>query len=228
MGIWHNLKQELAACIPFENSTRALHGRSRRLLSPGALLVTLALVSAGSLSASAITISANGTFTALTGNSTFSAPNETWAFSFVVDSQPAVSSVNSGNYFDVSFSDFQYSLDGSSVAITPVDIRFFNDSQFGGFNLCFTTACSFFNSPADGIEIEGPQMYQGSESAPTMLTGAFTSQFLDVFVDSDEYAQRRFQIVSATSSTPEPSTILPLTALLLLALVSRRLRPRSQ
>jgi hypothetical protein len=183
--------------------------------------VALALLFAGSLSASNIIISANGTFTNTTATSTLSAPDDAWSFSFVVDSQPAVSNAIPGDYFDVAFSDFKYSLDGSSVAITPVDIRFFNTFQLGGFNLCFTAACVFFNSPADGFEIESPQMYQGSELAPTMMTGAFSSTFLDFFVNPIDYNQPPHQTLLATVATPEPSAILPLSGMLLLALAAR-------
>jgi len=161
MGIPGHLKGFLPARSIFPNKLRVL-----RALSMAVLL------SAAGLSASTITISASGEFVAGTATSAFSAPDETWAFSFVVDSMPAVSNVDPGNYFDVDFSAFTYLLNGSPVAITPEDIRFFSSSQFGGFSICFTAACSFFNSPTDGFSILGPQMYTGPESAPTMLTGS--------------------------------------------------------
>jgi hypothetical protein len=194
------------------------------------LSVMAVLLFAASLSASTITISSSGTFSKNTGSSTFSGPNETWAFSFVVASSPAVSNVDLGNYFDVAFSDFSYSLDDSAVAITPVDIRFFSTAQFSGFNICFTTACSFFNSPTDGFDIEGTgtQMYTGHESAPTMSTGTFTANFLDIYVNSDEYKQLPHPTLRAVANlaTPEPSTIATLSAGLLLALAGRRFRRR--
>jgi hypothetical protein len=185
----------------------------------------VALVFAGSLSASNITIGAGGTFTAATGTSTFSAPDETWSFSFAVDPQPAVSNASPDNYFDVAFTDFNYSLNNSPVTITPVDIRFFSASQFGGFNICFITACSFFDDPANGLEFEGPQMYQGSTSTPTMLVGDFTAAFVDEFADSIEYNQPSHQAIMATA-TPEPSVIWPCVTAFLLALAGQRARQR--
>jgi hypothetical protein len=206
-----------AAC---GNNLRALGGLWRMTFA--------VLICAASLSASIVTISASGTFASGTASSTFSAPDETWAFSFEVDSNPAVSNVDLGNYFDVDFSDFTYSLDGSAVAITPADIRFYSLSQFGGFSICFTTACSFFNSPTDGIEVQGSQMYTGSESAPTMSTGTFTSTYLDAYVDTVEYNQPPHQTITAAAvATPEPSTIPTIGAGLLLALAVRRLRRRA-
>ena len=182
-----------------------------------------------SLSASSITISASGEFVAGTLTSPFSAPDETWSFSFVVDTNPGVSNVNLGNYFDVDFSDFTYDLDGSPVAITPEDIRFFSTSQYGGFSICFTTACSFFNSPADGFSILGKQMYTQSESAPTMSVGAFTSTYLEVYVDSYEFLQQppgHTTLLAELNPIPEPSTIPILCAGLLLATVGPRRRQR--
>ena len=120
------------------------------------------LLIAASLSASTITISDSDTFSSTTGSSAFSGPDETYSFSFVVNTTPGVSNVDPGNYFDVDFSDFTYTLDGSPVTITPVDIRFFNASQLGGFEICFTTACSFFDNPIDGFVFIGQlgrQMY---------------------------------------------------------------------
>ena len=224
MEVRDYLKRFVTACDVCENNRWVLGALSRMTFA--------VLLLSASLSASTIIISASGTFTNLTASSPFSGPDETWSFSFDVDSQPAVSNVNPGNYFDVAFSDFSYFLDGSPVAITPVDIRFFNTSQLGGFNICFTVACSFFNSPTDGFEIQTPQMFKGSESAPTMSTGTFTSPYMDLYVDSNDYFEvyggRPVQTVTAAVvATPEPSTILILGAGFLLALAGRRLRRRT-
>ena len=213
MGMPYYLEPLLAACSVCRNKARMMCGFA-------------VLLFAASVSASTITISASGTFLTGTAASSFSGPDETWSFSFVVDTNPAVSNVNLGNYFDADFSDFTYYLDGSPVAITPVDIRFFSTLQYGGFEICFATPCEFFNSPTDGFDIIGLQMYSGSESAPTMLADSFTSTFLDVYVNSEEYNQPAHQSVLVVA-TPEPSSILTLGSGLLLALAGRRLRRRS-
>lgn len=193
------------------------------------------LLIAASLSASTITISDSDTFSSTTGSSAFSGPDETYSFSFVVNTTPGVSNVDPGNYFDVDFSDFTYTLDGSPVTITPVDIRFFNASQLGGFEICFTTACSFFDNPIDGFVFIGQlgrQMYSGSESAPTMLTGTFAPNFAYLYVDSAEFFeyfqnahQTAHSILAATNPVPEPSTILTL-GVGFLGIAATRLRRR--
>ena len=189
-----------------------------------AVLLAAACLTISTLSASTIEISANGRFSNTTAVSSFSGPDETWAFAFDVDTTPAVSNVNPGNYFDAAFSDFRYFLDGSPVAITPVDIRFFSLIQYGGFNICFTQACYFFNSPTDGFEIEGLQMYIGSTSAPTMITGEFTSASFDVFVNGEDDIQSNHHDISA-ETIPEPLTLLSVSAgVLVVTLVRRRWR----
>jgi hypothetical protein len=186
MDISDYLKGLLSAC-----TARANHKR-RVMWSVAAL----SLLFSASLSAATVTISASGTFSSSTANSTFSAPNQTWAFSFLVQSIPSVSNVNTGNYFDVAFSHFSYSLNGSPAAITPVDIRIFSASQHGGFDICFSASCSSLNSPANGFEFKGGQMYTGPESAPTISTGAFTSTLSDAFVNSALYSQPPHQTVA--------------------------------
>jgi hypothetical protein len=98
--------------------------------------------------------------------------------------------------------------------------------RFGGFNICFTVGCSFFNNPTDGFEfIEFVQMYAGSEFAPTMIDGTFGPRIVDVFVNSNQYDEK-FQKVLAVA-TPEPSTIPALGAGILWGLAGLLLRRRT-
>jgi hypothetical protein len=169
-------------------------------------------------------ISSSGTFSATTPSSAFSEPGDTWSFSFVVDDNPSVSNVVLGEYFDVSFSAFNYTLNGASVAITPVDIRFFSTVELGMFDICFNETCSG-ESETDGFAYTsntGQQMYTGDESAPTMLTGTFTPTGLDVEVGGAGYLQVVNDVDS--SEIPEPSTLLTLGVGILLALAGQRLR----
>lgn len=168
--------------------------------------------------ASTIFYSDSGTFSALTPSSAFSAPSETWAFAFQIDSNPAVSDVSLGNVFVAAFSDFSYMLNGSPVAITPIRILFFNTVDGGGLGICFSgTPC------ANGFGItnssSGPQMYTGLESAPTMLSGEFNLN-TGVSVSSTIYSQANTTVQATV--VPEPSTLLPIAAGLL-ALGGRRL-----
>ena len=127
------------------------------------LLPVVALCSE-SANAEIISYSDSGTFSSSVPSSTFSAPSETWAFSFQADTNPAVSDTGMGG-FSFAFSDFSYSLDGSAVAIAPTFIRFFSGTNGGGFAICFDGTT--FGTCSEGLATYGPQMYTGSPSAPT-------------------------------------------------------------
>jgi PEP-CTERM motif len=180
----------------------------RRIL---VLTSLLAILLAASASAEPISISGSGTFSSSTPSHPFSGPSDTWAFAFLVDSNPVVSNVASGQTFDVAFSNFSYLLNGSAVAISPADIKFFNTATEGMFEICFPSACG---PTSGGFSFVGPQMYSGSESAPTMLTGDFTSTTFDVFIDTSLYTQANVT-VQAVAGVPEPTTLSLMGAALL-------------
>src|ERR1700694_5989243 len=95
--------------------------------------------------AATIVYTDSGTFTASTPTTPFSGPSEAWAFAFQADSNPVVSPLGAGA-FDFAFSNFSYTLDGSPVAITPIDITFFSATfpTDGGWDMCLngtTTNC---------------------------------------------------------------------------------------
>jgi hypothetical protein len=162
----------------------------------------LAVPFATSASASPISISGGGTFSASTASSPFTGPSQTWNFAFLVDSNPVVSNVNSGS-FDPAFSNFSYVLNGSPVAITPVEIKFFDAAVTGMFAICFSSACG---QTANGLQFAGPQMYSGATSAPTILPGGFTSTIFVAFFGTTLYPQANVT-VQAVASTPEPMTL---------------------
>jgi|SRR5579862_2164768 len=171
--------------------------------------------------ASTISYSDSGTFSASTPSDAlgFSGPSETWAFHFDADSNPTILEHGNGG-FNFAFSDFSYSLDGSPVAVTPTFIRFFSGGNDGGFEICFNGA---FGVPCvDGLGTYGPQMYNGMTSAPTLSTGAFTSDVFDVIVSSTAYGEPNNTI----QATPEPSTLLTLAAGLLVLSGQRLYRRR--
>lgn len=176
-----------------------------------------AMLFAAGASASPISISGSGTFSSTTLSRPFSGPSETWAFSFIVDSNPAVSNVTSGT-FDVAFSSFSYDLGGSPVAITPAAIQFLIAAGEGMFEICFPAACG---PTSGGFSFAGPQMYSGSTSAPTILTGDFTSTTFDMFYGTLLYTQPNVT-VQAVAGVPEPMT-LPLMGAGLLSLGFLRL-----
>jgi len=186
------------------------------------LLILFPLI-ASSLSAAILGISSSGSFPFFAPNSLVSAPNGTWAFSFVVDSQPAVSNVAPGQQFDVPFSSFTYMLNGAAVAVHVAEISFFNAANQGFFNLCFNAPCVNFN-PVDGFDFfndsPGGQLYTGLETAPTILTGLFrpndillalNGSFVGVQQLSGGLPASNPALVSI-AVVPEPSTLLLLTA----------------
>jgi hypothetical protein len=151
-----------------------------------------------------ISYSDSGTFSSSTPSSDFSGPSETWSFSFDADTNPAVSDTGMGG-FSFAFSDFSYSLDGSPVAITPTFIRFFSGTNFGGFAICFDGTT--FGTCSEGLATDGPQMYTGTPSAPTLIPGTFLQDGFGVIVDSNTYGEPNTTL-QATSTVPEPSTLL--------------------
>jgi hypothetical protein len=169
--------------------------------------------------AGTISYSDSGTFSASTPSSAFSGPDETWSFAFQADSNPAVSDVGMGG-LDFAFSNFSYSLDGSPVAITPTFVRFFSGTNDGGFAICFDGTTNATCS--EGLATDGPQMYTGTTSAPTLVPGTFVQDGLDAIVDSVTFSEPN---TTLQATTPEPSTLLTLAAGLL-ALAGRRLQRR--
>jgi hypothetical protein len=169
--------------------------------------------------ASTILYTDSGTFSASTPSDAFgfSGPSETWAFSFEADSNPVVSDTGMGG-FSFAYSDFSFTLDGSPVAITPTFIRFFSGTNGGGFAICFDGTT--FGTCSEGLATDGPQMYTGLPSAPTLTPGTFVQDGLGVISDSITYGEPNTTLVG--TAVPEPSTLLPLFGGLL-ALGIRRL-----
>lgn len=164
----------------------------------------LLLALSGSLaSAGIITYSDSGTFSSSTPSDAFgfSGPSETWAFSFQADSNPVVSESGMGG-FSFAFSDFNYTLDGSHVAITPTFVRFFSGTNGGGFAICFDG--TDFSTCTEGLATYGPQMYTGTPSAPTLTAGSFLQDGLGAIVQGNSYGEDNPTRLVGT--VPEPST----------------------
>jgi hypothetical protein len=175
--------------------------------------------------AGVILYSDSGTFSSSTPSSEYSGPSTSWAFSFQADINPTVLSFGNGG-FDFAFSDFTYFLNGSPVGIVPTSIRFFTAANGGGFFICLgAQPCGNGVFPNGlGTGFSAPQLYSGSNSAPTLLPGPFTSLPFNVVVNSITYGQAN---TTLQATAPEPSTFVVL-AVGLLALVGRRVDSRRE
>lgn len=171
------------------------------------LLIAFLLLSAGGLSANTLLVTASGTFSSTTPTSTFSAPGESWSFSFEVDSMPVVLSSEYDLEFSPSFTDFTYTLDGSAVAITPANIQFYSADDGGLLNVCFAPACPSSSNPTNGFELEGAQAYSGLVTSPTINTGVYPTITLLAFVGGEMNFYTMDNSIVTIASVPEPGTL---------------------
>jgi len=159
--------------------------------------------------AGTISYTDSGTFSASTASSAFSGPSEAWSLSFQADTNPAPFDFGNGG-FSFPFSDFSYTLAGSPVTISPSFIRFFSAFNGGGLETCFNgaTVASCTDGLATPIFPPSLQMYTGTTSAPTLLTGAFTTDAFAALVNSTFYDEANTTIMGllnlqgGTASTP--------------------------
>jgi hypothetical protein len=92
-------------------------------------------------------------------------PPPTVFASFQLDSSPVIDPINVAPGIAFAIADvagtFQY---GATTRTTPQPINFFNASQRGGL----VVGTDFF------LAFDGPQLYTGTEAAPTFRIGSFT------------------------------------------------------
>jgi hypothetical protein len=165
------------------------------------ILSVIALASLASISwAQSLNVSGSGTF-GPTGPTTFeSAPGDTWNFSFDVNASPAVTNAYPGCCFDTTFSDFSYYLNGTKVTTSPTELTWFSTFDSGLFDLSFADG---------GVGPFGSQAYSGSESNPTILTGAYPVS------DGFFYDNLHHGTLSGTINISVPEGSAPLLYLLL-------------
>ena len=181
-----------------------------------ALVLGMGLFGVATATAGILTVSTGGTFAAGTPTSTWTGAGDTWTLSFLVNSTPTISSYVTGTDFDLPFTSFVYTLNGSVVSVGAVDVEAYNISDAGLFNICFF-GCTAASSVTNGFVITGPQAYSGSESAPTIVTGSYAEAGNTVYVSSVSTVQADGTINIA----PEPSTAgLSVAGLLIVAAVT--------
>lgn len=194
-------------------------------MRPIPLLLLAGLCCASVHADTIVSYSDSGVFSASTGSDAlgFSRPSETWSLSFQADSNPAVITSGMGGV-SFAFSSFSYTLDGSPVAISPTFIRFFSETNGGGWLICFSGTSVASCTDGLGTATFGwPQLYSGMSSAPTLLAGAFTTDFAAV-VNSTVYSEAN---TTLDAVAPEPSTFLML-ATAVLGFAARFVYRRSQ
>ena len=85
-----------------------------------------------------------------------------YSATFQIDSNPTPDDLSAGQYFTI------FDVENFPAATLGVaDVSFFNGSVGGGLELY-----DFYGSNVL-LSTDGPQLYTGSESAPTFLTGTF-------------------------------------------------------
>ena len=162
--------------------------------------------------AGTLDVNASGTFSPTDTADTFVTPGGTFDISFLVDSNPVLSTSDYTSVsFDVPVSSFTYTLDGVPVSVTPTEITFDTLANGGGFALQFPTAEFIFS---------GDQMFSGLTLAPVFSTGKYSEswELIDVLGPNFDSG------TGPVTVTPEPSflPILLCGGLAVLAFRSRK------
>ncbi len=161
------------------------------------LLPILTLSISALASASTLTITAGGTFSSTDTPDTYVTPNAMFSLSFLVNSNPVIPA---GDFttvsFDVPVADFEYTVNGTGVNVTPGEITFDTSANGGGFTVNFSNAEFIFG---------GDQMFSGNTSSPVFAAGTFDSTGW-TFLDNDNVDAGSTSSFQSVQNTPEPSS----------------------
>jgi hypothetical protein len=185
-------------------------------------LLFLAVITAacGIANADPVDFTVSGDFSTSDTAGTLVAPGGAFVFNFEVDSTSTSPSMVDSLGFDVAISDFSYTLNGVAVDVEPTEIRFNTLANGGLFDVTFGSLAG-----APEFDLQGDQAFGGSTNAPTFAPETYS---VSSVVYSDDFNYDTTLSANVTS-TPEPSTFLPLFGglLALVALSSRKLRRAS-
>jgi hypothetical protein len=213
-------------CLWFQNRTkRDCKGKRTPFFS--ALLAIVLASSPGITRGSTLDVSVSGQFGAGVTDDSMAAPGESWSITFDVDSNPVAGNPDALG-FDATFSNFTYMLNGSAVAVSPAEIRFYTTTGGGLFTLFFGPETGFNNGiPLPEFTFSGGQVFSGTPANPTILAGGYPISdvlYSDSINYDDEGASGSVAILSVPTmtSSPEPSTLWLFVAALSLKLLGKR------
>ena len=179
--------------------------------------------------ADSTTISLSGVWGGAAPTTDWSAPGDSWSFSFSVPNPDPVTALNGTmEMMTTSISDFSYTLNGISVNIAAADVIFFPSSEDGGFDIDFTAGgtdvtngivCSA--ATPCSLNVFGDQLFSGTAPNITIQPGTLTAVDFDYTGSGDDTNPNGTGTVTAA---PEPATLslLALGALSLLVLPRRK------
>jgi hypothetical protein len=172
-----------------------------------AMMAALVLLLQGAASADVVLITGSGTWAANAPTTVVSAPGDTWSFSF--DATTPISPVDQ----TTTFSNFSYTLNGSSVAETLTAVQFFPTAELGLFSLFF----------ADGnfLGLYGDQSYDTNNN---LISGIYPAA---IDVNNTGFPDGVGAGVITIGAVPEPSSVVSLAIGIALigGFASRRRRP---
>jgi len=154
-------------------------------------------------------VSESGVFASNAPTTAESAPDAAFSYSFLIDSTPVVNFVTNFTGpdcgFDAQFSDFDYTLNGSPVAVVGPDVEFYGSAFGGGAGISFADNDNFFLYTAAAT-----QFYTGTFENPTMTPGSYSLDPTQSIYETD-YVGGNATPISGDfniAPTPEPSSLL--------------------
>lgn len=153
--------------------------------------------------ASTLQVSVGGKYSSTAPTTTYSAPGGAFTYSFLIDSNPIVTSDFGGSFKYVPISP-TYTLNGVTIA-TTVQLVFFRSYDV---TICLAPTCPATPDNYLSFDIDTRTKYfVGPETAPTFLTGTYKSPG-----GYSSYGSTLANVsnlnIAAVSSTPEPSSLL--------------------